>query len=151
MARYRMYNAITRAIEPELVPCCRKLGLRIVIYNPIAYVLHPIQACRIKLFSSGGFFAGKIQAPDAETPSGGRFDPSSAMGKMYQARYFKQGYFDALKLLQAVAVRSQISVHRYRSNSRLGEKRHPADVHRPTLVSTSLAPGTSRRNTHWCQ
>lgn len=33
-----MYNAITREIEPELVPCCRKYGIRLVIYNPLAYV-----------------------------------------------------------------------------------------------------------------
>ncbi|THH05376.1 hypothetical protein EW145_g4847 [Phellinidium pouzarii] len=31
-----MYNAITRSMESELVPCCRKYGLRIVIYNPLA-------------------------------------------------------------------------------------------------------------------
>ena len=30
-----MYNAITRAIEPELVPCLRKFGLRLVVYNPL--------------------------------------------------------------------------------------------------------------------
>ena len=34
----RMYNAITRSMESELVPCARKFGLRIVIYNPLAYV-----------------------------------------------------------------------------------------------------------------
>lgn len=33
----RMYNAVTRAMEAELVPCCRKFGLRIVVYNPLAY------------------------------------------------------------------------------------------------------------------
>ena len=31
-----MYNAITREMETELVPCCRKFGLRIVVYNPLA-------------------------------------------------------------------------------------------------------------------
>ena len=31
-----MYNAITRAMEPELLPCCRKFGLRLVCYNPLA-------------------------------------------------------------------------------------------------------------------
>ena len=31
-----MYNAITRAMEPELLPCCRKFGLRVVCYNPLA-------------------------------------------------------------------------------------------------------------------
>jgi len=36
-----MYNAITRAMEVELLPCARKFGLRIVIYNPLAYVLRP--------------------------------------------------------------------------------------------------------------
>ena len=33
---YRMYNAITREMEPELLHCCRKFGLRIVAYNPLA-------------------------------------------------------------------------------------------------------------------
>ena len=31
-----MYNGITRAIEPELVPALRKYGIRLVIYNPLA-------------------------------------------------------------------------------------------------------------------
>jgi aryl-alcohol dehydrogenase-like predicted oxidoreductase len=31
-----MYNGITRAIEPELVPCLRKNKIRLVIYNPLA-------------------------------------------------------------------------------------------------------------------
>lgn len=33
----RMYNAITREMEPELLPCVRKFGLRLVAYNPLAY------------------------------------------------------------------------------------------------------------------
>ncbi len=32
----RMYNAVTREIEAELVPCLRKYGIRLVIYNPLA-------------------------------------------------------------------------------------------------------------------
>jgi aflatoxin B1 aldehyde reductase len=31
-----MYNALTREIEAELVPACRKFGLRLVVYNPLA-------------------------------------------------------------------------------------------------------------------
>lgn len=31
-----MYNAITRAIEPELVPALRKYGIRLVTYNGLA-------------------------------------------------------------------------------------------------------------------
>ncbi|KAI0709123.1 Aldo/keto reductase [Earliella scabrosa] len=87
-----MYNAVTRDMEAELVPCCRKYGIRIVVYNPLA----------------GGFFAGKVAAPDAEAPTGGRFDPNSNMGKMYRARYLKSGYFDALKYLQPIADKHQL-------------------------------------------
>jgi aflatoxin B1 aldehyde reductase len=32
-----MYNAITRNIEEELVPCCRKYGIDLVVYNPVSY------------------------------------------------------------------------------------------------------------------
>ena len=35
-SHHRAYNAITRTIEPELVPCARKFGIRIVVYSPIA-------------------------------------------------------------------------------------------------------------------
>lgn len=35
-----MYNAITRDIETELIPCCRKYGIDLVVYNPVC---HPRQ------------------------------------------------------------------------------------------------------------
>ncbi|KAH9842788.1 Aldo/keto reductase [Rhodofomes roseus] len=82
-----MYNAVTRDMEAELVPCCRKFGLRIVVYNPLA----------------GGFFAGKVATPDTDAPTGGRFDPNSKMGAMYRARYLKGGYFEALNYLKPIA------------------------------------------------
>jgi aflatoxin B1 aldehyde reductase len=31
-----MYNAIQRNIETELIPACRRYGLDLVVYNPIA-------------------------------------------------------------------------------------------------------------------
>jgi len=31
-----MYNAITRDVERELMPCLRKLGMRFYAYNPLA-------------------------------------------------------------------------------------------------------------------
>ncbi|KAG0145353.1 hypothetical protein CROQUDRAFT_658798 [Cronartium quercuum f. sp. fusiforme G11] len=79
-----MYNAITRSIETELFPCCRSLGIRVVIYNPIA----------------GGFFAGKITKPDDEVEKGGRFDSNHKQGAMYRQRYFRESYFKALELLK---------------------------------------------------
>ena len=50
-----MYNAVTRDIEKELVPCCRKYGIDIVVYNPLA----------------GGMFSGKYKSK--EVPEEGRF------------------------------------------------------------------------------
>jgi len=83
-----MYNAITRSMESELVPCCRKFGLRIVVYNPLA----------------GGFFAGKVTSVNDSPPEGSRFDPKAGgMGKMYRARYLKDGFFQALPLIKEVA------------------------------------------------
>ncbi|EGN93228.1 hypothetical protein SERLA73DRAFT_189721 [Serpula lacrymans var. lacrymans S7.3] len=75
-----MYNAITREMETELLPCCRKFGLRIVIYNPLA----------------GGLFAGKVMSVEESAPEGGRFDPSTVQGAMYRD-------FKALEMLKEVA------------------------------------------------
>ncbi|KIK80488.1 hypothetical protein PAXRUDRAFT_15763 [Paxillus rubicundulus Ve08.2h10] len=52
-----MYNAITREMEPELVPCCRKYDIRLVVYNPLA----------------GGLFAGKTASAEGPAPEGGRY------------------------------------------------------------------------------
>lgn len=30
-----MYNALTRDIETEMIPCARKFGIRLVMYNPL--------------------------------------------------------------------------------------------------------------------
>jgi len=88
-----MYNAITRAIEPELVPCCRKYGLDLVVYNPIA----------------GGLFSGKYKSKDV--PSAGRFaDVNARAGKMYRERYFKDATFDALKLIEPVAAKHDLTL-----------------------------------------
>lgn len=59
-----MYNAITRAMEPELLPCLRKFGIRCVIYNATA----------------GGFFANKLTSTEDPGPEG-RFNPDSHLGR----------------------------------------------------------------------
>jgi len=82
-----MYNAITRAIEPELVPALRKFGIRLVVYNPLA----------------GGFFAGKVSSPDGAVEKGARFDGSTDQGKYYRARYFRPTYFESLQKIKSVA------------------------------------------------
>ncbi|KAJ6630756.1 Aldo/keto reductase [Mycena sp. CBHHK59/15] len=105
-----MYNAITRAIEPELIPCCRKFGIRLVIYNPLA----------------GGLFAGKVTSID-DLPTTGRFNPGAPLGKMYRDRYMKGGNFDALNHLKDIAAQhnlrlTEIALRWCQHHSMLGPK-----------------------------
>ncbi|KAK5108540.1 hypothetical protein LTR62_008196 [Meristemomyces frigidus] len=80
-----MYNAITRSIEGELITACRRYGLDIVVYNPIA----------------GGIFSGKYKS--AEIPSEGRYsNTSKTQGENYRKRYFKDATFDALRMIEPV-------------------------------------------------
>jgi len=77
-----MYNAVTRAIEKELVIACRRYGLDIVIYNPLA----------------GGLLTGKNK--DMSIPDSGRFSlGTGAQGNSYRTRYFKKPFFDSLAII----------------------------------------------------
>lgn len=79
-----MYNAITRNIESELFVACRRYGLDIVVYNPIA----------------GGLFSGKIKSKDL-VPDSGRFsNVDTSMGASYRDRYFRESTFKALQLVE---------------------------------------------------
>ncbi|KAM3550836.1 hypothetical protein MY1884_008043 [Beauveria asiatica] len=83
-----MYNCITRHIEQELFVACRRYGLDIVVYNPLA----------------GGLFSGKIKSKDV-VPESGRFsDEASVQGGRYRDRYFKDGVFRALQIAEQAAV-----------------------------------------------
>lgn len=88
-----MYNAIQRNIEPELVTTLKRYGMDLVIYNPIA----------------GGLFSGKIKTTDI--PAEGRFsDKSSAMGTNYRNRYFRDDTFEALRLIEPVAQKHNLTL-----------------------------------------
>lgn len=84
-----MYNGITRDWEREVVPVLREFGMRAYMYNPLA----------------GGLLTGRYSSiSDLSNQTSGRF--SSEFGKsfgaafpahkMYQARYSKDAFFDAL-------------------------------------------------------
>jgi aflatoxin B1 aldehyde reductase len=80
-----MYNAITRSLEHELIPACKRYGLDVVVYNPIA----------------GGLFSGKYKTSDI--PKEGRYsDAVGKMGEMYRKRYFKDSTFEALQIIEPV-------------------------------------------------
>ena len=70
-----IYNALTRAAEPELFPCLRSLGMRFYAYNPLA----------------GGLLTGRYQQ-QSERPEAGRF----AVFKNYLDRYWKPSLFQGL-------------------------------------------------------
>ncbi|KAB8237392.1 NADP-dependent oxidoreductase domain-containing protein [Aspergillus alliaceus] len=77
-----MYNAITRSIETELVHACKRYGIDIVVYNPLA----------------GGLFSGKYKTKDI--PEEGRYSGKSIFGELYRKRYFKDATFDALQVIE---------------------------------------------------
>ena len=82
-----MYNAIVRGIESELIPVCRRYGLDVVVYNPIA----------------GGIFSGKYKSADHVPDDGGRFsDAHARVGQNYRNRYFKDATFEALRIIEPV-------------------------------------------------
>jgi aflatoxin B1 aldehyde reductase len=75
-----MYNALTRDIERELLPCLANYDMAFYVYNPLA----------------GGLLSGKHQSL-AELPESGRF----ASFDGYQARYWKPAYFDVINSLSS--------------------------------------------------
>ncbi|KAI0306359.1 NADP-dependent oxidoreductase domain-containing protein [Multifurca ochricompacta] len=74
------YNAISRALEQELIPASRKYGLRIVTYNALA----------------AGFFAGKISKEDAGSKH------------MLQKWYLNDSHFEAMKIVRAASEKANI-------------------------------------------
>ena len=88
-----MYNIITRSIEAELIPACRRYGLDIVVYNPIA----------------GGLFSGKIKSTDM-VPDEGRFSDKSTTGKPYRERYYRDSTFRALQTIEAATEKAGLTI-----------------------------------------
>jgi len=102
-----MYNAITRSIEPELIPALRACGIRSYWYNPLA----------------GGFLTGKYSSLD-EKLTEGRFSPQfdfvgprdttnsfKGLGHVfYRQRYFKQKLFDSLEVIRHACEAEKIAM-----------------------------------------
>ena len=89
-----MYNCITRNIEAELFTACRRYGLDIVVYNPLA----------------GGLFSGKIKSKDI-VPENGRFsNTSEAQGNNYRTRYFRESTFQALQIMEKATEKHGLSM-----------------------------------------
>lgn len=76
-----MYNALTRDVERELLPCLANYDIAFYVYNPLA----------------GGLLSGKHQSVDT-IPVSGRF----ASFEGYQARYWKPAYLEEINRLSAL-------------------------------------------------
>lgn len=74
-----VYNALSRKAEQELIPALDRLGMRFYAYNPLA----------------GGMLTGRYLDMD-EKPTEGRF---ALRAKSYQGRYWREGYFRAVRLI----------------------------------------------------
>ena len=77
-----MYNALARGIEQEYMAFCRKHGVALVVYNPLA----------------GGLLTGK-QSLQSGPIEGTRFDGN----KRYLDRYWHPEYFEAIEGMRRVA------------------------------------------------
>lgn len=91
-----MYNAITRSLENELIPVCRRYGIDVVVYNPIA----------------GGLFSGRYKSKDEDLQDGGRFSASgnAKVAENYRKRYFKDATFEALKIIQPAVEKAGLTM-----------------------------------------
>jgi aryl-alcohol dehydrogenase-like predicted oxidoreductase len=77
-----MYNVVARAIEDEYLPFCKRFGISVIPYNPLA----------------GGLLTGK-QSRDKGPIEGTRFDKNA----LYLGRYWHDDYFAAVEELRSVA------------------------------------------------
>jgi len=89
-----IYNAIHRAVEPELFPCMRKFGISFYEFNPLG----------------GGFFTGLYSRKDQDVEPGSRFDPSKNQGANYRKRYWNDSYFKALELVKEVSDKHKLTM-----------------------------------------
>ncbi|KAJ7632500.1 Aldo/keto reductase [Roridomyces roridus] len=89
-----IYNAIHRAVEPELFPCLRKFGISFYEFNPLA----------------GGFLTGRYASLDDRPEAGSRFDPERNQGKNYRNRYWNEQYFSALATIRPVVEKHNLTM-----------------------------------------
>ena len=84
-----MYNFSSRGDQEELIPCCCKYGIDILIYNPLA----------------GGVLTGRYQSKKVPD-DGGRYSRSDpVVGSMHRERYFRDAEFEASNIIKPVANR----------------------------------------------
>lgn len=88
-----MYNVLTRAVEPELLPALRAHGIRFYAYNPLA----------------GGLLTERYASIEA-APKHGRFAKGTVMGKRYLERFWHPSYFKAVQIFRDACKTAKVPV-----------------------------------------
>ncbi|KAG8813927.1 hypothetical protein FRC17_001374 [Serendipita sp. 399] len=91
-----IYNAIHRAVEPELFPVLRKYGIAFYAYNPL----------------SGGFLTGRYVDASSKVEPSSRFDDSKGTSQSiaYRKRYWNDHNFQALSIIAEAAEKEGLTV-----------------------------------------
>ncbi|KAF8162426.1 NADP-dependent oxidoreductase domain-containing protein [Mycena galopus ATCC 62051] len=88
-----MYNALHRAVEPELFPCLRAYGISFYAYNPLA--------C--------GFLTSRYTREQTTFDAQDRFNPDRPYAVRTRGRFWNEPNFKALDLLRAAIAPHGIS------------------------------------------
>lgn len=88
-----VYNALHRAVEPELFACLRHYGISFYAYNPLA----------------GGYLTNRYHRDTTKVEGGSRFDPERFQGQAFRRRYWNETYFEALERLRTVSSKHGLS------------------------------------------
>ncbi|PVG04146.1 Aldo/keto reductase [Serendipita vermifera] len=109
-----IYNAIHRAVEPELFPALRKFGISFYAYNPL----------------SGGFLTGRYKDAASQVEPGSRFDTSKGTSQStnYRKRYWNDHNFQALSIIAEAAEKENLTISevalRWMSHHSLMKREH---------------------------
>ncbi|XP_075133979.1 aflatoxin B1 aldehyde reductase member 2-like [Leptodactylus fuscus] len=79
-----MYNATTRQVETELLPCLRQLGIRFYAFNPLA----------------GGMLTGRYKYEDKDKEQAPSRYFGNPWSEIYINRYWKKHHFQGIDLVQ---------------------------------------------------
>lgn len=87
------YNLVFRDIERELLPLCRRDGVAVMVYNPLA----------------GGLLTGKHR-PESGPTDGTRFTLGGSASKRYQDRYWHDDKFEIVDAIRPLAAEAGMSM-----------------------------------------
>lgn len=88
-----VYRVFHRQVEDELIPCLRKFGLSLYVFNSLA----------------GGFLTGQYTRDQTGFEDAGRFKRSRWQSQRLRNRYWHGQFFDALDLLRPMAKKHNLT------------------------------------------